>query len=386
MTRSDWFTAIFCTVGLLQAAAAADSTDLPAVRLTEAQQQAAGLRTDAVRAIDTAELLRSPPTSGIQLQGRVVVPNGAISVVLSSVNGQLEALHVSPGQAVRPGAPLARLYSADLLVLQRDYLNAAAQAAVQAARLSRDEGLFKDGIIAASRMMDTRAAEVEAATALQEHRQLLLQAGMSGASIAALKSATQMSPRITIVARSAGTVLEQGVAVGGRVQSGDTLFRIGATGGLALELQAMHADAVRLQIGDPIAVEGCAATGRITAIGSQVDPVTQMVLVRAQVIGTDRCLRNNEYVRASATPTREGGGAVSVATAAISRIGKQEMVFVRSPDGFQPRAVTVIQSQGERSWVRAANLPAGTLVVTQGIAALKGHLQGLGASAAAASP
>jgi multidrug efflux pump subunit AcrA (membrane-fusion protein) len=287
---------------------------------------------------------------------------------------------------VRPGAPLARLYSADLLALQRDYLNAAAQAAVQAARLSRDEGLFKDGIIAASRMMDTRATEVEAATALQEHRQLLLQAGMSDASIAALKTAAQMSPRITIVARSAGTVLEQGVAVGGRVQSGDTLFRIGATGGLALELQATRADAARLRIGDPIAVDGCAATGRITALGSQVDPVTQMVLVRAQVNGTDPCLRTNEYVRVSATPSRESAGAVSVASAAIARIGKQDVVFVRGPDGFQPLAVTVIQSQGERSWVRAAALPAGTLVVTRGVAALKGHLQGLGASAAAAGP
>lgn len=351
------------------------------VRLTDAQRQAAGLRTDAVLALNAAAL-SAAPTGGIQMQGRVVVPSGAISVVLSSVNGQLETLLVSPGQRVVPGTPLAHLYSGELLTLEGDFLNAAAQAEVQAARRIRDESLYKDGIIAQARLLETRAADVTAAAAHEKHRQLLLQAGMTEAAIAALKSPAQMSPRITIVARVRGVVLEQGVAVGGRVQSGDTLFRIGAESGLALELQAARTDAARLQVGDPVGVPSCSASGRITSIATQVDAATQTVLVRASISGTPGCLRANEYVQAAASPTREARGAVSVATAAIVRIGEQDHVFEQVADGYQARPVTVIQMKGASSWVVGAGLAPGAVVVTQGVAALKGQLQGLGPTAA----
>lgn len=352
------------------------------LKLTDAQRQAAGLRTDAVRALDATEL-GAAPSGGIHMQGRVVVPSGAISVVLSSVNGQLETLFVSPGQKVAPGTALARLYSGELLTLQGDYLNAAAQAEVQAARLARDEGLYKDGIIAQSRLLETRAAEVAAAAAHQEHRQLLLQAGMSEAAIAALKTPAQMSPRITVAARMGGVVLEQGIPVGGRVQSGDSLFRIGAEAGLALELQAARADAARLRVGDPVGLQDCKASGRITSIGSQVDATTQTVLVRASISGAPGCLRANEYVQAAASPTQEARGALSVATAAVVRIGARDHVFVQAADGYRPQPVTVVQSQGARSWVLAPGLTPGAVVVTQGVAALKGQLQGLGPAAAA---
>lgn len=373
-----------CTA-LLLAGATQAAEGVKEVKLTASQQQAAGLKTDPVRALDAAELARAAPSGGIELQGRAIVPSGAVNAVISSVNGQLEELYVGPGQPVRAGAPLGRLYSGELLTLQGDYLTALAQDGVQTARLARDEGLFKDGIVAQSRLMETRAAAVAAAAALQEHRQLLAQAGMSAGAIAALTDASKMSPRITIVARSAGTVLDRPPAAGSRVQSGDTLFRIGTARALGLELQASRADAARLRPGDRLGIEGCATAGRIETIGSQLESGSQTVPVRGVLDGADACVHANQYVRATATPAREAQAAVSVASSAIVRLGSVDSVFVAANGSYRAVPVTVVQNQGDRTWVRGALQP-GTQLVSQGVAALKGHVQGLGAPAAAAAP
>lgn len=381
MRVSGWNMGLWGALLVATGAGAADGAT--AVKLTPVQQQAAGLRTDAVRALDSAELARATPSGGIELQGRAIVPSGGVSAVIASVNGQLEELYVGPGQTVRAGAPLGRLYSGELLTLQGDYLSARAQNDVQGARLARDEGLFKDGIVAQSRLLETRAAALAAAAALQEHRQLLVQAGMGSAAIAALTDASHMSPRITLSARAAGTVLDQPPAAGSRVQSGDTLFRLGSGHALALQLQATRADAARLRAGDRVGVEGCAVGGRIQTIGSQLESGSQTVPVRAVLDGTDACLHANQYVRVSATPAGDANAAVSVASSAILRLGSVDHVFVDTGGSYRALPVTVVQAQGERTWVRAKGLQPGAKVVSRGVAALKGQLQGLGVPAAA---
>jgi multidrug efflux pump subunit AcrA (membrane-fusion protein) len=107
------------------------------------------------------------------------------------------------------------------------------------------------------------------------------------------------------------------------------------------------------------------------------------VPVRAALDGVDACLHANQYVRVSATPAADANAAVSVASSAILRLGSADHVFVDGGGSYRAVPVTVVQAQGDRTWVRAKDLQAGAQVVSQGVAALKGHLQGLGTPAAA---
>lgn len=381
MASSKTAAATFLGLGLAiwQLAAGAAEPTLAVVKLSAAQQRAAGIATASVEKAANGAQPSGP--GGLQLQGRVTLPGTAIAVVQANVAGQIEQLYVNPGEQVRVGTPLASLYSAELLDLQRAYLEAAGADAVATARLRRDEALFADGIIAALRLQETRAAAQAASAALQQQRQLLLLAGMGEGAVAALRDASAMSPRLTLTARTSGVVLEQGVVAGGRVQTGDLLFRIASGDRFLIDLQATRADAARLQVGDAVSVAGCAAAGKVTSVGTQLDPQSQTVLVRATLAATAGCVRANEYVRLSVLPAGMAGALLSVPASAVVRYGARDYVFVAEAAGFRPQPVTVMQAHGERSWVQAPGLAAGARVVSAGTSALKGSLQGLGAAA-----
>jgi predicted deacylase len=132
-----------------------------AIKLTPQQRQASGLVIEAVRAgTDKA----SAAASRAQLlPGRVVVPNDRRDVMLAGVSGRVEAALVNPGDTVKAGQPLLRLYSAEVLGLQRAYLAAVGSSTLAGKRLARDEALFADGIIAESRVQDSRDQAAQAA-------------------------------------------------------------------------------------------------------------------------------------------------------------------------------------------------------------------------------
>ena len=91
------------------------------LKLTAQQRQTAGVVIEEVR---TAEQLNSTAQQGQLLPGRVVIPNERRDVILAGVSGRIESLLVNPGDAVRAGQPLVRLYSAELVSLQRAFLGA----------------------------------------------------------------------------------------------------------------------------------------------------------------------------------------------------------------------------------------------------------------------
>jgi multidrug efflux pump subunit AcrA (membrane-fusion protein) len=365
---------------LTLAGAAASAAELPLIRLSEAQQRSAGLVTEVARAPSADELASLGSDAGLLLNGSVSVPNRSIDVVMSGVAGQLAEVLVDPGQTVRAGQPLGRLYSADFLGLQRDYLQAMANSEVTASRAERDQTLLQEGIVAASRAQESRAASLAAAATLQQQRQLLRLAGMGSTALAALRTAENISPYLTLQARQAGLVLELPMSVGARVEAGQPVFKLAAGTALWLELQATRAQVAELRVGDRVTVPGCKSPGSVLSVGAQLDAGNQTVAVRAQMPAANGCLQPNEYVQASIAPATPMAGVLSLPTTAITRNGNQDYIFARQGDAFQPVAVKRLRTLGQRSWVQAGLTP-GTAVASRGVAALKGSWLGLGAAA-----
>lgn len=361
-----------CAV-LAAAAARADDVSLPSLSLSQAQTQAAGIQLQAVQAVRSAAV---DDTGGIRLSGRAVVPGDNSGIILSAVAGQVATVLVQPGAEVRSGQPLARIYSAELATLQREYLHAKAEAGVASSRHQRDVALFKDGIIAEARLRETSAALEVANATQQEQRRALLIAGFSEAELGRLTAAS-ISAEVTVHARIAGVVLEQPVA-GERVEPGATLFRIAPTGHWWLELNASLQQAGELSIGDQVGVVGCEAQGRIIAVGTRLSTASQTVAVRAEISEAAACLKSNQYIEASIAPTTVPAGLVSVPASAIVRNGEREFVFVKQDERFTPVPVTVQRRLGQQVWLKDGPA-AGTDVASAGIAALKGAWLGLGA-------
>lgn len=344
----------------------------PQLRLTPEQLATAGVAFTRVAAPG------GEAGASLQLAGRVIVPNAGLEQVLAPIPGRIEAMLVNPGQAVRAGQPLLRLYSAEFLAMQRELIAARASWEAAKARAGRDEALHAEGIIARTRLEESRAQLAEAEARLGEQRQLLRIAGLPEAAVAAIRSSADMRPLLTLSASRAGSVLRQLAEPGMAVQAGEPLLRIGRLDVLWIELQATREQALRIRNGDSASIAGCARTGTVVAAALQLDDQNQTIAVRVELRDAAGCIAPNQFVEARLAPRAAGSALVQVPASSLVQHQGRSYVFVRNADGVAPRAVEVERRSAAAAWV-GGNLKVGEEVASAGLAAIKGSWLGLGA-------
>ena len=355
-------------------AAQAQSAD--PIRISPDQLAKAGVVFAAVKPASTAGV-------GVRLAGSVVYPPNRIEIVSAPAAGVVQAVLVNSLEHVKAMQALARLHSPQLLEWQRDYVQLAAQLELATKKTERDENLFKEGIIAASRLQDTRNQLAQAQVAVQERAQMLKLAGMRQAAIATLASQHGLNPVIDIQTPRGGTVLELMVAPVQRVEAGAPLVKLARAGELWLELQASRMQGDQIAIGDTVNVRACKESGRVSAIAPQMAEQSQLVIVRATLPGADRCLRAGQYLEATISSKTVPQTGRLVPAGALVRDAGRELLFVRDAKGVRPLNVTVITSDATSAVVQGA-LQDGVQVAVQGTANLKGIWLGLGVPAAGA--
>ncbi|MBK4735031.1 efflux RND transporter periplasmic adaptor subunit [Noviherbaspirillum pedocola] len=357
--------ACLCDYALAQAGALALSAE---------QARDAGIAYARVSAATT-------PGDGMRLAGNAAFSIKGIEIVSAPAAGVVQEVLAAPMDRIEAGAPLARLYSPQLLEWEREYVQLSAQERLALEKRERDEALYREGIIALGRLQESRSAHAQARVAVRERAQLLKLAGVGSANLNALAQRMEISPLMTVGGRHAGTVLELLALPGQRVEAGAAIARLGRAGALALELQASRAQADRIRPGDEVRVAGCAKAGRVTALSPQMQAASQSVLVRAELPGAEGCLRPNQYVDATVRPnagTATPAGAVTVPSAALVRQDERDAVWKRDAQGLQPVPVEILARGAESSVVRG-ELAAGDEVAVRGLAALKGRASGMGA-------
>jgi membrane fusion protein, heavy metal efflux system len=347
------------------------------VQLGAEQLRISGIRTEPVRLAVEAQGPAGAPGGGLRLSGEAVVPDSATDVLMATVDGQVQSVLVGPGQAVRAGQPVVRLYSQGAIALQRAWLQSRVRAELAEAAAARAEDLHGAGIIAESRLQGARAELRDAQAGRAEQRQLLRLAGMGDGAIEALRTADGISPLLTIVARSSGVVLEQLAVAGHTVAAGTPLLRVASGRDLWLELRAARTQAAQLRVGDGVSVPGCAGRGRLLAVGGGLDAGSQTTGVRALLPGGRSCLQPGQYLEATVL-TRLSAGLVSVPQSALVSAGGNDYVFIREAGGFRPVPVTIAQRRGTEAWLEHGP-PAGAQVASAGLTALKGAWAGFGA-------
>ncbi len=322
-------------------------------------------------------------TGGPTLAGTVVAPTNAITVISAVVSGVVRQIHVQSLQQVQPGTPVATLFSQPLMEMQRDYLHLAIAARLAQDKLARDENLLKEGIIALSRVQDSRGAAQQAGIAAKERYQALRAAGIGDAAIRALVSSSTLSPTVTVVAGVQGTLQEVTMTPGQRIDAGMPLATVSKDGARWIEFQASRQQAALIRTGDLLQLSHC-GSAKVIAISAQVNSANQSTLVRAVPTATGDCLKLNEFIEAT-LQGMAGATGLRVPAAAVVRNGEASFVFVRNATGFEAVKVGVAAGAADGANDAIAvtgKLAAGNPVAVKGLVALKGAWIGLGADGA----
>ncbi len=325
--------------------------------LTAQQIQNLGIRTQTLADNDQGTLRHLP--------GKVAVPAGQLQVLIAPVEGTLQEVLVAPGMAVKKGQVLARLVSPQALELQRAHAEASARASQARTALVRDEQLFQEGIIAAARLEATRALDREAAAQLAQTGQTLrLSGGQPG----------QMDPVLELKASMDGLVLEQLAQTGQRLPAATPIASIGRLEPLWIEIQAPRSAAAQAKAGDPVAMPLLGIAGKLLEVSRAVDPVSQNVMLRAQVDQGAEVLSPGQAVEVEITVGGRAG--LALPAQALARHEGELLVFVQHGSGdatsFEARPVRVMSRIGET--VMVEGLAVGEQVAVEGVSSLKGML------------
>lgn len=306
------------------------------VALSEAQAKAAGIA-----------VVGATPGGGIEtrLSGRVEPMIDARAAVSTAVSGRVERMLVAPGQAVRVGQALAVMVSGEAASLraEADAAQATAIAAEQAH--DRDEDLADIGVVA------RREAEISHAQAVSA--QATARAARARAAAAGAPSA---SGRFNVTSPIAGVVTSVQAGPGGFVAQGGVVAEVTNPARVEVVFNAPPALASHVRAGSPLRVTGpggefdAVVTG--VAAGAQQDSGATVIRARA----SGGVLPPAGSAVTGAVVTGEAVGGVTVPSEAVQTVEGRSVVFVRVQGGF--RAVPVLagrQAGGRTEIMRGLN-------------------------------
>jgi RND family efflux transporter MFP subunit len=231
------------------------------------------------------------------------------------------------------------------------------------ATLSREQNIYRQNLNNTAQFQTARAAFVSAGADAEAARNTLR----------LLQSSPGSSVDVPVRSPIAGVVQTRDVALGELVQADAPLLSVVNLQSVSLEAALFEADAARINIGAPVTITSDAAPGkrfegRISFIGSSVDPQTRALTARA-LIKNPGSLRPGVFVRGQ-IQTGVGKLSLTLPTSAVLDDGAAKIVFVAKGDRYERREVTLGNESAGRVEIKSG-LKQGEQIVTEGGAALR---------------
>ncbi len=343
------------------------------IKLTTNQQKNMGITVTKIQQATVGQAKR--------YSAEVIIPPVQERLVSVPQSGLIEAIYVAVGESVKQGQMLARVTSPDLVMMQRDYLQAKTHHQLAQKSLARDEALFKEGIIPERRYLETKSQLELTSAQLAQTKQSMKLAGVGDEAMNKMTSARGMQSSIAINAPISGQVLEQMVTVGQRVDAAMPIYRIAQLDTLWLELSVPVQELQHVQVGAEVNVDNKQVKAEVVTIMRNINKQNQTTRVRAKVKqGTD-LLSPGELVQAEVTMqnfAQTKDIIFRVPKTALARYGQQVAVFKQVAQGFDAVNVNVISEQDAYALIQG-NLTPQDRVAVKGIIALKGAALGMGA-------
>lgn len=337
------------------------SQDDEAVVLSE--EQAASVKVDPVETRDFAVFKTSV--------GTINFNEDLLVQVFSQYPGKILKAFYNVGDDVEKGSVLFTIDSPDLLQAESTLLAARGVLELQKKILARATGLLRQGGSAQKDVDQATSDEQTAEGNLKAATDAVRIFGKTDAEIEKIVADRRIDSTLVVPSPIAGRIVARNAAPGFLTQPGAAPppFQVADISTMWMVANVVETDAPAYKVGQPVDVTVPAYPdkvfkGRVTAIGSTIDPNTRRQLVRSKVEDPDHLLRSGMYasfvirvgdpVHSLAVPenavVREGDGTMTVWVAEDSHhftrrtvgTGLREKGWVQILDGLQPgeRVVT----------------------------------------------
>jgi cobalt-zinc-cadmium efflux system membrane fusion protein len=334
----------------------------------------------AQREIKLAEVKRKNLSGRIEATAVVEPDAGRIAHVTPRIRARVVKLIAEPGQAVKPGDPLAVLSSIELGQAKNEYLKARSLEEISRQQLAREERLFKDKIAAQKDVLEARANHDTALAQLSSTREALrlLIPPSQLEKIAWSGNGAPLSD-FTLTAPIAGTVVKRDLTLGSMVSGDADVITIIDLTKVWVLVNVFEHDLAGLQVGQPADISVNAYPdnrfkGVVSYISAAVDRSTRTVQARIDVPNPQKLLKPGMFASADITTTSNTRATLIAPASAIYDVNGEKSVFVDlGADRFGLRPVKLGQAGGEEVEI-VSGVKEGDQVVSEGGLVLKAML------------
>ncbi|MDY0148044.1 efflux RND transporter periplasmic adaptor subunit [Halothiobacillus sp.] len=303
--------------------------------------------------------------------------NQASMQVSAPADGQVAGTLPQVGQVVQAGETLFEITSAQLGAALSQWQMAQAKVTLAQQNLNRDSALFKDGLIAKKRLEATRG-EAQMASAELKAAAARLKADFVSYALAGADNPEQnMGINLPVRAPITGVITQRMVMPGERVTTGQSLFDITATQDQWWLLAISPSKAPSAGQKAELKIAGCPESAPVSLMDLAVDPVSQLITLRARPKSPCPTLRPGQITTATLW-LEQDKPAVSLPISALTELNDRTEVFVQRGQNYFSIPVSRKGEAGGQVFV-SGSFESGDRVVTSGVSQLKALALGMGA-------
>lgn len=330
--------------------------------------------------IATAPVRKAKLSADLQLVGSVSADQNAFAIVGPLVAGRVVKLRASLGDVVRPGQVLAEIESAEVGQAQARYLSARARLGAAEANLRRERDLSAQKI---SSQREREVAEAQATSEAAELRaavERMKAFGLTDADVRALAEGGGTGGRVPLRAPIGGTIVWRQLTLGQAVERATDAFKIMDLRRLWVLLDVYEKDLTRVHVGQKVRLRTEAYPGevfhaQVAYVNPLIDEKTRTASVRITFDNPEGKLRPGQFVTARliGDPSLAENEVLVLPRQSVATVDGQALVFVKTAQGFDKRAIELGPSGGDLVEARTG-VREGEEVATDGAFLLKSEL------------
>lgn len=339
---------------------------------TEGKEGVLKLDADQIAAakIETGKVSDGTLARRLTVPGTIVPAADRIGRVAAKVVGVVAELNKQLGDSVAKGEVVAVLDSREVADAKSEYLAASVNFDLQKTLFEREQTLFQKQVTAEQQFLRARTTFSEVQLRLDLARQKLMALGVPEKEIAGLTRQSTALQRYELRAPIGGRIVERlvnlGTPVGGEGQAKE-LYGIADLSQVWVELAVSPRDLPSVKEGQAVQITiggtNERAEGKIVFKSPILNPETRSARVVAQITNTNGVWQPGAFVTAGIV-VEEQKAPLVVPKSALQTVGKETVVFVRTPEGFEKREVALGRSDGQSTEIVFGLDPGEEIAVT----------------------
>ncbi|MFC7693904.1 efflux RND transporter periplasmic adaptor subunit [Paeniroseomonas aquatica] len=298
----------------------------------------------ATAQIDVVEAGSGAVVRRVSLPGVVAANADRLARVPARVAGIVTMLHKRLGDQVAAGDVLAEIESAEIATIKGDYLAALRTTELVRVTFEREQRLWQRRISAEQDFLKARTDWQEAQIRLDLARQKLAALGLGSAEVEALpRQPVEALRRQAVRAPIAGRVTSRPIVLGAAVTAEAEVYTVADLSSIWVEMAVPPSDLTFVKEGMSVRLRGEGETrgeGRIVFLSPVLDAETRSARAVVEVPNPAGEFRPGGFATAEVA-TAEQPVDLLVPRGAVQQIEGEDVVFVRTPDGFEKREVVL---------------------------------------------